>query len=71
MIIREILVSNLREGARRWMLSEDRKIRSNGSDDLNLLHQTRCMTYDQLQYNSKDLQTKLNFYSWGNIHGIH
>jgi hypothetical protein len=40
MIIREILVSNLREDARRWMLSEDRKIRSNGPDDLNLLHQT-------------------------------
>jgi hypothetical protein len=25
-----------------------------GADLLNLLHQTRCMTYDQLQYNSKD-----------------
>jgi hypothetical protein len=26
----------------------------NGPDDLNLLDQTRCMTYDQLEYNSKD-----------------
>jgi hypothetical protein len=30
------------------------EVRLDGLDASNLLHQTRCTTYDQLQYNSKD-----------------
>jgi hypothetical protein len=34
---------------------------ADGQDASNLLHQTRCMTYDQLEYNSKDTQLYCKF----------
>jgi hypothetical protein len=39
MTIREILVSNLRDGARWWMLSPDSEIRLDGPDYFNDDHQ--------------------------------
>jgi hypothetical protein len=36
------------------ILSGGFEVKLDGSDVFNLLHQTRCTTYDQLQYNSKD-----------------